>query len=488
MTSAEPQYRVDSNERFRGNPLIESMPEVPDRAQAFEVLAHAPLARQAGYRGGPLHRRLELLHEMQELFLPGEQHIMAMQKLMGIIRQCYSYRNPNRPEVQAALYRAGHGEHTQISRLSPSGGGSNGSVLWGVTGAGKTSFIDRFLAYLPKEPIEHRIVQNRPAVWPQIACLRIQCALTLKGTASALLRQIDEKLGTAYWSRGNSHMSKELYMGKIVQAMTIHFVGLLIVEDVQNLREMRAESSEVLEYFTNIMEESGIPVLLVSTYAARGVLLSNTKLGSKLTAKGITDFAPLGLDDEDWVPLVQQLWQFNIFSVDTPMPAELPKALHFHTMGVRRFAREMLCSAFEHAARQGLATVDQSLLDQIAGGEMLKYQAAVQILRRRHVNDCIAPDEAKRFEDVLPPDLGQAAFQASIVEREKHERNASPSDKQASKSSSKASVFPDRLATVRHSRKRSASGQRKQGRFEDQANLQEAEAVYRKLEAQRKLA
>lgn len=488
MNSTEPHYRIDSNKSFQGNLLIESLPEVPSREKAFEVLAHAPPARQAGYREAPLHRRLELLHEMQELFLPGEQHIMTMQKLMGVIRHCYSYRNPNRPEVQTALYRAGQGMPSQISRLSGSGGGSNGSVLWGVTGAGKTSFIDRFVAYLPTGPIEHRIVQDRSALWPQIACLRIQCATTLRGTASALLRQIDEKLGTTYWSRGNGRMSKELFMGKIVQAITIHFVGLLIVEDVQNLREMRAESSEVLEYFTNIMEESGIPVLLVSTYAARGVLLSNIKVGSKLTAKGITDFAPLALNDEDWVPLTEQLWQFNIFSVDAPMPVGLPEALHFHTMGVRRFAREMLCSAFEHAARRGSSTVDQALLDQIAGSEMLKYQAAVHILRRRHANDLIAPDEAKRFEDVLPPDLGQAALQESIAEREKPKRNPPPFENQAAQPGSKASDVPDRPATGRKSRGRPATVKSQNGRFEDQANQQASEAVYRRLQAERKLA
>lgn len=487
MTSAEPRHRVDSNERYRANPLIEALPEVPSRVQAFEALMHAPAARWAGYRQAPLHRRLELLHEMQELFLPGEQHICALQKLIGVIRQGYSYRDPNRPEVQAALYRAGRGEPAQISRLSPSGGGSNGSVLWGVTGAGKTSFIDRVMSYLPTVPIEHKLIQERSASWPQIACLRIQCARTLKGTASALLRQIDEKLGTTYWARGNTRMSRELYIGKVVQAMTIHFVGLLIVEDVQNLQEMRAESGEVLEYFTDIMEESGIPVLLVSTYAARGALLSNVKICSKLTAKGITDFAPLEADHEDWVPLVEQLWQFNIFPAEAPMPAELPQALHFHTMGVRRFARETLASAFEHAARNGMSTVNQALLDQIAGSEMLKYQPAVQILRRRQVRDYIAPDEAKRFEDVLPPDLGLAGLEHSIAQRESLRRKSSQQDGPAPGANSKKSSVPGQQLNGGKPHKRSTTS-RRSPRQDGQPDLQQAQAVYRRLQADGKIA
>lgn len=424
MDAPEPVYRIESNKRFRGNPLIEALPDLPDREVAYGVLAHMPLKRDADFRQAPVYRRIELLHEMQELFVPGEQHIVTLQSLMGLVRSCYSYRDPNKPEVQQALYRAGRGQPTQISRLSPSGGGSNGSVLWGVTGSGKTSFIDRFLQYLPSAPIVHRRIQGAPSQWPQIACLRIQCSRTLKGTASALLRQLDEKLGTSYWSRGNTRMSKEAYLGKVIQAMTVHLVGLLIVEDVQNLREMRAESIEVLEYFTDIMEESGIPILLVSTYAARNPILSNTKVGSKLTAKGITDFAPLNADDEDWIACIEELWKFNIFSVPTEMPANFPAMLHFYTMGVRRFAREMLFVAFEQAARQKCATLDESLLDRIAATELSKYREAVSILRRRHIKDFIAADEAKRFEDVLPPDLGSQILKGSFVQGEAQKQSS----------------------------------------------------------------
>jgi hypothetical protein len=439
-----PNYRNDPNPRFVGNRLIEALPDVPSKAEAYEALALQP-QRPKDFRSLPRHRKLDMLGELQQLFVPTEQHILALQRVIATMRECYAYRDFNRPEVQASLYRASQGHPIGITRLSPTGGGSNGTVLWGVTGSGKTSFLDRLVAYIYSQfvagrdiatgPIYHRLVQGRPAMWPQLPVVRIQCQNTLTGTIDALLAKIDSELGTSYSFSVNSRTRRDKYVIKVQQILTIHFVGLLIVEDVHKLNDSNAV---ILEYFCDLMEEAGFPILLVATYRFRRSLDADLAIASKLTAKGKMDFAPLPLldsdaasakegedeeedEDEDvWTPLVEELWNLNLFTVPMEMPADFPKWLHFHTMGVRRIARVMMTALFERSLDDNLI-VNLDLLDQIASVELLEYQESLWALRRRSVG-AFLDDDAAAFEHLMLPLDADIALNASLELRDSTDR------------------------------------------------------------------
>jgi hypothetical protein len=122
----------------------------------------------------------------------------------------------------------------------------------------------------------------------------------------------------------------------------------------------------------------------------------------------------------DWVRFVETLFNLNVFTQAVEMPAELPSWLHFHTMGVRRFAREMLVAAFERSVHdESITNIDLSLLDSIAANELQKYQEAIHVLRRRSLGEPIGNDEAARFEHLLPPKDGLDSLAKQIDLRDK---------------------------------------------------------------------
>lgn len=418
----DPIYRIELNPRYKDNPLITALPDVPTYSEAYLALALLPDKRAEDFRSQAQHRRLDLLGELQHIFVPTNLHIATLQKIVAVVRDCYEARNPNLPEVQRHLYRAAQGERTGLTRLSKSGGGSNGMVLWGITGSGKTSFLDRLVAYLYSQQakggaftrgaIYHRMIQGRRSFWPQLPVVRMQCKTTLKGTISTLFAQIDEALGTSHSSRIGSRWTRDIFVNLVQQVMTTHFTGLLIVEDAHKLKD---STDKILDYFCDIMEESGFPILLVATYKFRTPLLADPAIASKLTAKGIIDFPPLSLSSEDpknkrskipnqdWVMFVQGLWGLNVFKQARDMPVELPEWLHFHSKGVRRIAREMMSHAFERSVRDDKLVVDEALFDDIAADEMAHYQRPLSALRRQPSGALIDDEQAELFEHFMLP-------------------------------------------------------------------------------------
>lgn len=433
-------YRDEENPSYRDNLFIRALPPVPTLEAAFDALAHRPADRRDDFRTLDAPSRIDLLGQLQQVFVPTQQHIAALQKVVALVRACYEYRNPDRPEVQRCLYKSHKGLPAQIGRLSPTGGGSNGMVLWGVTGAGKTSFVDRLAEYLGNNPIYHRMVQGGASLWPQIPMLRIQCKGTLRGTSYALLQHLDQQLHMTHYSRLNVRWNRDDFLVKIQQAISIHFVGVLVIEDIHKLKD---NAGVILEFLCDIMEECGIPVIAVSTYKFRPALIADPSVASKLTAKGVIDFEPLLFlpssssqsegdpveSDEgsnaaavsaDWVRFVEALFNLNVFRHAVEMPAALPSWLHFHTMGVRRFAREMLVAAFERSVHdESITNIDLALLDSIAANELQKYQEAIHVLRRRSLGEPIGNDEAARFEHLLPPKDGLDSLAKQIEIRDK---------------------------------------------------------------------
>ncbi len=415
------------------------------------ALALQPTPRVADFRSKDASGLIDLLGELQQVFVPTKMHIHALQKVVALVRTCYAYRDPNRPEVQRALYNTARGRPALIGRLSPTGGGSNGMVLWGVTGSGKTSFIDRLVDYLGSLPLYHQLVQGGPSLWPQVPVLRIQCRKTLRGTSLALLEHLDKQLNSCHYGRVTDRLSRDLFLAKVQQAISINFVGLLVVEDVHKLKD---QAEVVLDYLCDIMEECGVPVLVVSTYKFRKALMADEAIASKLTARGMIDFEPITFssahrspplpaltpidaqdggtrtegaseatqpeeDDDDWVAFVEELFQLNLFRKAAAMPADLPKWLHFHAAGVRRFAREMLSVAFERSIRDdSITNVTSSLLDDIAAKELQKYQDAVSVLRRRLAGAQISDADAAKFEHLIAPANGLKSLREGIRARD----------------------------------------------------------------------
>lgn len=445
----KPRYRTEINPKFADNMLILAIPGMLSHEEALCWLLKQPKLYSDDFFKLPLHIRLEALEELQEIFIALDRHAEGFITLLQLTRWSYSHRNPNSPEVMRTIYnQAARNTHLGLTRQSTGGGGAIGLVLKGISGCGKTSFIDRFTDYFPQKLIIHEQLNGMPCRWPQIPYLRVQCPpkASLKGFGESLLQQIDKLLNTRH-AGGLKRLSLTEILLRVSTYCSSYFVGIVIVDDLQNLRGGQLESAAMLNFFCNFMEETGIPLFLCGTNGIRDILESDIKSLSKLSAKGMLEFKRLEENSDDWSLLVEGLWAYSILEHRPPMPKNLPSMLYFHTQGVARFLREMMVIVHQRMAVHKLTDVNEELLVDISKTELLKYQAAISFLRR-HTAGVTVTREAHKYEDLLPDNNSLKILNADIRKRSEAATKKEGSPKYANESDKKAGLLTPAVVSI----------------------------------------
>lgn len=423
MKEARRGSPAEINPKYQKNVLISQLPTLLSEEDFLQELSVPPAMDDHEFRKLPLHIRLEKLETLQELFVPFEYHAKAMARILRVMRWAYNYRNPTNPRIAKYIFDiAENGPGPGLSRES-GGGGAIGLTITGVTGAGKTSFLDRFAAHLGDNVIIHSEIGGRRCRQPQILHVRVQCAekASLSGVAENILQKIDELLGTRH-SAGAKSLALAKLSNRVSAICSAYFVGILIIDDVQNLPSGNAETQATLNFFTGFMEKTGIPIVLTGTIKLNNLLAGDIAAASKLTAKGNIEFPCPGADDEKWVMTVETLWYHSITPTWLPMPPDLPKMLHFYTQGVTRILRETMAIIHERMATTGEG-VTEEMLESIATGELLKYQEGMSVMRR-HKMGLLPPSEAADWADFIPSDTSLRIIKTAIARRKEEAKLA----------------------------------------------------------------
>lgn len=420
-TWKDAEYHDEQNPEYSGNRLIMSLPELPLEDELFGKFAKLPALRGAEHRAASLPYRLDALGAIQNTYVPFSRDYAAFYQIFNAMRSCYASRNPANPEVMRAIMQALAGQYNTIERQSTSGGGANGLVLFGSTGMGKTSMLDRFVEFLGPQVVYHRELGGRRCRWPQIKYIRVQASPTegsLTWLAESVAARIDALLGTRFRAKFGAKIGLTKYIIQIASACSCHLLGVLIVDDVQNIGEVTKSRELFLKTLSTFMEETGIPVLLVSTYKAAPVILNDLMYASKLTARGTTEFSAFE-QGEDWNTFLEALWESHPFPMDVPMPDSFPRMIHWHSQGILRIARELVVALFNYMARQEIYVPTMELLDAISADKFKHYQAHLSTLRLWRQEIPLSKAEYALSSDLIPPASGLKRLQHDIARRDK---------------------------------------------------------------------
>jgi hypothetical protein len=415
------QYHEETNPEYAGNSLIMTLPELPLEVELFEKFARLPARRGDAHRHASLPYRIDALGAIQNTYVPFRRDYDAFYQIFNAMRSCYASRNPANPEVMRAIMRALAGQYDTIERQSTSGGGANGLVLIGSTGMGKTSMLDRFVNFMGPQVVFHRELGGRRCRWPQIKYIRVQASPTegsLTWLAESVAARIDALLGTRFNARFGARVGLTKYILQITKACSCHLLGMLIVDDVQNISEVSKHKELFLKTLSTFMEITGIPVLLVSTYKAAPVILDDLMYASKLTARGTTEFPAFELG-EDWNTFLEALWESHPFPMDVPMPGDFPRIMHWHSQGILRIARELVVALFNYMAREEVYVPTMELLDAISADKFKHYQAHLSTLRSWRQDIKLTKAEYALSSDLIPPASGLKRLQDDIDLRSK---------------------------------------------------------------------
>ncbi|MFM0034168.1 ATP-binding protein [Paraburkholderia strydomiana] len=400
------EYRDAPIAQYQGNPLIEALPPIRSEVDAAAAMALYPdepgdetrLSKEV---------RLHCIDRLLQLVQPLPIHLELESALSSLMRSGYAGRNPLAQSTWRHVYSLAVGESTESGFRSTA---STLSVV-GLSGIGKSTALESILRLYP-QAIRHRKYRGQELIQVQIPWLKIECPFdgSLTGLCHAFFRALDRAIGEErYARRYRSARGIVQLVHQIEQIASTHFVGVLIIDELQHLRVAKTGGKDdMLNFFVNLINSIGIPVVFVGTNSMIELFADVMRNARRATGLGLSDFRQPKSDDPAWALLVDAAWQYQWVRHVEPLTAELRSVLYDLTQGVTDFLIKLLVLAQRHAIHTGEERLTVKLLRAIADTRMQLLKPALDALRSGNVK------RMAKFEDLLPPDSQIAALMGAV--------------------------------------------------------------------------
>ncbi|MEM5299426.1 ATP-binding protein [Burkholderia sp. JPY481] len=407
------QYRTDErNPKFRNNKLVTCFPGPLTHVDAQAFLAAEPEKRPQDFFSLPVEIRKEYAEEVKEIFVPAPPHIKAIQRIVGLVRDSYRYRNPDDPDFMKSLWKivlAGAAIALPPSRGSL--GPASGAVMIGPTGSGKSSTIARSCAYIRYHGRMHKEFAGRPCLWPSFPILRVSAA----GRASE--RQLAVAIAAELDSLSEPHFEHIFkksadHVLQLSKMLTSNLVGVVLIDDAQLWSRVDQRLREgMLNLIVGTMESSGIPFICAGTILLQDVLQRHRSQSEKLFAQGTLEIPPVKAGQE-MHDMCAKMWQRQVTPLKMEMPSWFPVEVTRSTAGIRRYIAELCGPLFAQIAEDGLKTISEKYVRDFAGQELSGIAPGVEIINRAYRGQTVDRDHLKKYEEYIDSDAYRRAVLA----------------------------------------------------------------------------
>jgi hypothetical protein len=396
--------------RYVGNVLIEALPLPLSETEIVHALEFLPEFDESS-RQWPRHDRMRELLSLTNLMVPLSSHIELALALDSMLREGYVGRRPLSAE-HVAIYQQIHEDalkpkvfrqtyETVAPKLS--------TALIGVSGMGKTTTIQRWLARYPQ------VIYHRDLDIYQITWLHFEMPKDGRGI-KALLTAIIEAI--AELVPDNTYIEDHVKKGRVTDAslqssvrilLNKHCVGLLIPDEVQNAANTRGKSDQVvMTELTTLANKSKTPVLYIGTPKAEKVLGLDMRQARRSLGLGLGNWSPLPRfdvvqdkqtmqlteADGEWVYFLECLWKYCWMSKPQELTSELLDAFYHCTQGILDLAIKLFIVTQARAILDDVETLSAQLLISVFDEQFKLVHPMVTALRN---DDRVALME---FEDV----------------------------------------------------------------------------------------
>ncbi len=398
-------YQEQELASYQGNPFIEALPPIMTEDEVMEALARDPPYDDAE-RHLPSHLRLHAIQNALQCFAPLPIHLDLEQRFSRMIRAGYQMRNP----LQRTFWR-NLDENCKKLNLSTTVVSNTahsiplGFTIIGFPGVGKSTSVEAILSLYP-QVIYHNQYRDRELNLAQLVWLKLECPHdgSIKGLCLNFFQTIDDLLGTNYKKNyaGVRRTTDEL-LPQIARLAALHGVGVLVIDEINRLSGTKSGgASKMLNFFVQLTNSIGVPVVLVGTFKAKAVLSGEFHQIRRGTGQGdlVWDRMEKGewVDDNNegvitesqkpgvWQLLLESLWTYQYVKVPCPLTEELSDALYEETQGITDFACKVYMLAQVRAIVTARSPEDEiittDIIRSVARDSLRQAQPVLSALRR----------------------------------------------------------------------------------------------------------
>lgn len=239
------------------NKITEQLPEMLSGQELIDALKVMPeYSEEIRYKDKAT--RLMALSELYNIYLPSDMSTEIYSKIyLSLLRSLQ--------KKTGIKYIKQHNDNHKIimqKEYNSIIGGSDSFTIIGTSGVGKSTAINRAANLISI----NGIIETKNPYSKIIPCLVVQCPFdaSVKGLLLEILRKVDDIIGSDYYIKGTkARVTTDMLIGCVSQ-IALNHIGLLIVDEIQNVVENK-NGRNLVGALTQLINNSGISINMVGT-------------------------------------------------------------------------------------------------------------------------------------------------------------------------------------------------------------------------------
>ena len=388
-------YKDPGIERYRGNPFIEALTPIMSVQQIKKKLIGKVKYNPQDVFSNARERAHEVAALLDDFFQPIANHLQLEEKISIMIRGGYVGRNLEdgslNTHMQNGYERIMSGELDSF-RFAQTNSTAKSLSLIGCSGSGKSTTINRILATYPQ------VLFHEKHNFIQLTYLRIECPHngSLKSLCLNFFRELDRVLHTNYEEKyARKRHGPEVLLALMSQAATQRAIGILVIDEIQRLSRKHAGGKEkMIEFFVELVNVIGVPVILVGTPKARPIFELELQSGRRSAGFGSLFWQPMEdkipskkdetgkLQKTEWEAFGDKLWRYQwLIKREEVLSDEIRECWYDLSQGVLDIVVKLFVLAQLRAIATGVERITVKLLKQVYHDELKPVHPMLAALR-----------------------------------------------------------------------------------------------------------
>lgn len=356
---------------YRGNPMIEALPDLMDYKtksiiSMLQAIPKEPVSSARRSRYG------WLMSLNVRLFIPFARHIRLQELIDVMIRQGYLQRNPmshkHNEYLQDAYRRQQAGEKLLVTYGAPQPDPLSLAIV-GCSGAGKSYAVSRILQLYP-QVIEHT-ERNIGINFMQVVYLKVECPHegSIKSLCVNIISELDRVTGQSYAQTYNKRVTLEQLKQRLVHLLAIHKVGILVIDEIQNLVLSRKNRDELFNFIVSLANSLCVPLLFIGTPKIQKFMQKDLRIARRFGTCGVLQWNRFDTQTEagksEWDEFMARLWQCNVLkNSESSIPKEISEAFYTYSQGIVDIAIKLFILSQMHALYVGEEALTKGIIEE----------------------------------------------------------------------------------------------------------------------------
>lgn len=331
--------------------------------------------------------RLIALSDMYKVFVPTQMSKEIYAKMyLSLLRSL------QKKESKLAVRQYSE-NHKGIRQQEYSGiiGGSDSFTIIGASGIGKSSSVTRAVQLLTTE----EIIETKNPYSKIIPCVIVQTPFdsSVKGLLLEILRVVDEKLGSKYYSNAlRTKSTIDMLIGAVSQVALNH-IGLLVCDEIQHVVNHK-NGKTLIGCLTQLINNSGISIAMVgkpesAAFFTQAMQLARRALGLQYNAM------PYG---EEFYFLCASLYRYQYVKNAAPLDDSVVRWLYEHSNGISTVV-SLLHDAQEIAILDGSETLNLTTLRTAYQNRIAMLHPYISVPTKPQTSSVKRPQMTPELED-----------------------------------------------------------------------------------------